>query len=63
VIAVASDMESVWRGRLMVEWRDRSISVVSRDGLIVMKRIAGRPQDLADIAKLEGTDDEDTSEA
>jgi hypothetical protein len=30
-----------------------TIQVVSRPGLIAMKRIAGRPQDLGDIAELE----------
>jgi hypothetical protein len=33
--------------------------VVSRDGLLEMKRIAGRPQDLADIARLTGESDEE----
>jgi hypothetical protein len=28
-------------------------------GLVAMKRLAGRPQDLADIAILEGTDEDD----
>ena len=36
------------------------IVVVSREGLGTMKRIAGRTQDLADIARLEGhADDEE----
>jgi len=33
--------------------------VVSRDGLATMKRIAGHPQDLVDLAKLEGTNEDD----
>lgn len=32
------------------------ISVVSREGLLRMKRLAGRPQDLADIEQLERDD-------
>ncbi len=39
-------------------WRDRRVSVVSRAGLTTMKRLAGRPQDLADLAAL-GEDGED----
>lgn len=42
---------------LVVAWRGRDISIVSRSGLATMKRLAGRPQDLADLAVLEGTDD------
>ncbi len=34
------------------------IRVVSRDGLLRMKRLAGRPQDLADVERLERGDDE-----
>jgi hypothetical protein len=36
--------------------------VVSRDGLATMKKLAARPQDLADVAKLEGTDEPPESE-
>ncbi|MBA7521305.1 hypothetical protein ES705_13412 [subsurface metagenome] len=35
------------------------IYVVSRDGLITMKRIVGRLQDLSDIANPEGANDND----
>ena len=38
---------------------DRAIVVVSREGLAMMKRLAGRRQDLADVAKLEGNDDDE----
>jgi hypothetical protein len=42
-------------------WKGRVVRVVSVDGLITMKRLASRPQDLADIAKLSGdADDEDS---
>lgn len=34
------------------------MTVVSRAGLTKMKRLAGRPQDLADLAKLAGEDDD-----
>lgn len=35
-----------------------SLTVVSRAGLTKMKQLAGRKQDLADLAKLEGDHDE-----
>ena len=59
LIIVNPDLEAVWSARLRVIWRDHPLAVVSRDGLATMKRLAGRPQDLADLARLEGTDDED----
>jgi hypothetical protein len=33
------------------------LTVISRAGLIKMKQLAGRPQDVADLARLEGEDD------
>ena len=32
---------------------DLGVPFVSRDSLVAMKRLAGRPQDLADLAALE----------
>jgi hypothetical protein len=58
LIVVNAELESVWASRIVLAAGDRRLSVVSRDGLITMKRIAGRPQDVADLAKLEGLDDE-----
>jgi Uncharacterised nucleotidyltransferase len=51
--------EGVWSGRLVAPWRGRTIQVVSREGLATMKRMAGRPQDLADIAVLEGANEDE----
>jgi hypothetical protein len=59
LILVNPELEPVWEERLRVIWRERPACVVSRDGLATMKRIAGRPQDLADLARLEGTADEE----
>jgi hypothetical protein len=54
LLVVAHDLVPVWEGRGRFPWRDRMITVVSREGLVTMKRIAGRPQDLLDIDVLEG---------
>ena len=51
--------QPVWEGRIEVPWRHSTLWIVSREGLVTMKRFAGRPQDLADIARLEGNDDEE----
>jgi hypothetical protein len=46
-------VQSVWDTREAVEFLDTKLAVVSREGLIKMKTLAGRPQDLADIERLE----------
>ena len=55
LILVGTALEDVWAGRTAFDVQGRRMIVVSRDGLATMKRIAGRPQDLVDLAKLEGT--------
>jgi hypothetical protein len=59
LIVVGPGLEEVWNGRLLVPWREHDVAIVSRAGLVTMKRLAGRPQDLADIAALEEADDND----
>jgi len=59
---VDDELEEVWAGRVELMVGRRQMTVVSRAGLATMKRIAGRQQDLADLAKLEGTDDDDATE-
>ena len=59
LLAVNPALEAVWAARQTVRAGDRSIVVVSREGLAMMKRLAGRRQDLADVAKLEGNDDDE----
>lgn len=47
-------LEDVWSRRETYDLEGVPVDVVDRDGLIAMKRLAGRPQDLGDIAGLEG---------
>lgn len=42
-----------WETRTSAEWEGYSVTVVSRAGLIGMKRLRGSAQDVADIALLE----------
>lgn len=42
-----------WATRVSAEWEGRSITVVSREGLIALKRLRGSPRDVIDIATLE----------
>jgi len=59
LIVVMGDLEPIWADRVEIDTGSRVMVAVSRDGLIAMKRIAGRPKDLLDIAMLEGTADDE----
>lgn len=52
LLLVTPVLEDVWRTRQTFEWQGRKLTVVSRDGLATMKRMAGRHQDLADLENL-----------
>ena len=52
-LLVTEATQQIWRDRETVEWEHGGISTVSRAGLIQLKRISGRLQDLADIERLE----------
>ena len=49
----AGVLAPVWNARERVDTPRGPLWVVSRQGLITMKLAAGRPQDLADLARLE----------
>jgi hypothetical protein len=51
-LLVAGALREAWETREAYEWQGRRISVVSRQGLMLMKRLAGRPQDVADLDRL-----------
>jgi hypothetical protein len=50
-------MPGVWDSREEMRWEDLSVWVVSRDGLVVLKRLRGSKQDVADIEHLNGQAD------
>jgi hypothetical protein len=54
LLIVSPALDEAWRGRGAVEWRGRRLRAVSASGLVHMKRLAGRDQDLLDVKKLEG---------
>src|SRR5262245_16889300 len=53
VLLVTDKISDVWDSRRQLKWENGTVSVVSREGLIKLKRLSGRPQDIADIARLE----------
>jgi hypothetical protein len=58
LMLVAPVFESVWNDREIVSLGEMMIKVVSKKGLITMKSVAARPQDIADIAALRRLDDD-----
>jgi hypothetical protein len=52
-LVVTETTQPIWRDRENVEWEHGAISTVSREGLIQLKKLSGRLQDLADIERLE----------
>ena len=52
-LLVTEQIKEVWQSREMVEWEKGKVFTVSREGLIQMKTIGGRLQDLADIERLQ----------
>jgi len=52
-LLVTERLEEVWAEREEVAWDDGVTSVVSKAGLIELKTISGRDQDLLDIKELE----------
>ena len=52
-LLVTEALKEVWQNRKPFEWNRGKIFSVSKEGLIFMKTISGRLQDLADIERLE----------
>lgn len=55
VLHATPALEEFWKSRVEVETELGRIVVVSRQGLIGLKRLRGSPVDLSDIADLEAT--------
>jgi hypothetical protein len=52
-LLVTEALKEVWQDRRLFEWNRGIVSGVSKEGLIFLKQISGRLQDLADIERLE----------
>lgn len=57
-LLVTEQLKVVWKNRELIEWEDGKIWTVSREGLILLKTISGREQDLLDIKKLQEIENE-----
>jgi hypothetical protein len=52
MLLVTPRIQDIWDSRVRADWEGGKLSVVSRDGLIALKKLGGRPQDYADISTL-----------
>ncbi|MCE9534043.1 MAG: hypothetical protein K8T89_23435 [Planctomycetes bacterium] len=57
LVLVSEILEDVWEERELFSWHGRMLPVVSAKGLVKMKRLANRDQDLLDIKTLGFKDD------
>jgi len=57
-LLVTPALDEVWHTRELVKWEDGKTWVVSKEGLIKLKTISGREQDLLDIKKLREVENE-----
>ena len=56
LLPVTPELEPVWGSRTRVEWDVGDLWVVSREGLVALKRLRGSGQDRDDIERLEEDD-------
>jgi hypothetical protein len=52
MILVTDPIRDVWETRVKANLEGGKLSVVSKEGLITLKSMSGRPQDIADISAL-----------
>jgi hypothetical protein len=52
LLLVNEQLEDVWETRQRVSSEEGAITVISREALVKMKAMAGRPQDLVDLDRL-----------
>ena len=53
LLLVTPTIQKIWDSRVEADWEDGTLYVVSREGLIELKSLSGRPQDMADIVALQ----------
>lgn len=56
VLFVEGPLEPIWNERVELPLGDRTVWIVSKEGLITLKITAGRPQDLVDVQRLSEVD-------
>ncbi|MBM4780929.1 MAG: nucleotidyltransferase family protein [Archangiaceae bacterium] len=59
VLEVSASYGAAWALREVIDWRGRRLSLLSRSGLIAMKRLSSRTKDQSDVVTLEQREDEE----
>jgi hypothetical protein len=52
-LLVTPKVEDVWETKENLIWQNKNLTIVSREGLIKMKKLAGRAKDLIDVDRIE----------
>jgi len=60
-LLVTPQLRDAWDSRVELEWEGSRLSVVSRQGLIALKKLSGRPQDMVDITGLSEDENDGTT--
>lgn len=56
-LLVTPQVQDVWETKEKLNWQGKTLWIVSQEGLIKMKTLAGRAKDLIDIGRLKGEED------
>lgn len=56
-LLVTPQVEDVWETKEKLDWEGKTLWIVSREGLIKMKQLAGRDKDLIDIDRIKNEED------
>ncbi|HEX6186891.1 MAG TPA: hypothetical protein VFZ40_02325 [Pyrinomonadaceae bacterium] len=56
-LLVTDATQRMWESRMIADWEGGRLSVVTRDALVELKRLRGSAQDIADIERLLGEDE------
>jgi hypothetical protein len=59
LILVNDLLEEAWRSRTRLSSAEGAVTVISREALVQMKAMAGRPQDLVDLDRLRSDEDDE----
>jgi hypothetical protein len=56
-LLVTPHVEDVWQTRISLPWQGKMLAMVSKEGLVKMKKLAGRHKDLIDIDRIESDEE------